>query len=355
MKQKHELSVVIFYKNYRNYHGISHVGLGVSALNNCKVLNAIGIKTRVVPIETPEDLGKFLEQQTQLPTHVIIQAPWIPAGILGQYAAKFHDVQFAAVCHSNVGFLQVEPNAIKLMKEYLSLEAETPNFHTAGNSEIFCQWIENSYEMPCTYLPNMYYLHHKHSGRKRVWNNIGGVLKIGIFGATRIQKNIVSGVAAGIEIASETGAPTEIWINGNRDDGGKKISDTVRDAAKALCAGLPNVKLIEYPWASWDAFKRVIGSMNLLMQLSYSESFNMVTADGASEGVASVVSDAITWAPKEWQAQVDDVNNIARVGVALLNDPEAATKGFDALRKHNKQSELEWVEYLAHNKFGRVL
>ena len=37
--------------------------------------------------------------------------------------------------------------------------------------------------------------------------------------------------------------------------------------------------------------------MDLLISFSYTESFSMVTADGVAEGLASVASDAIDWAP----------------------------------------------------------
>jgi hypothetical protein len=55
-----------------------------------------------------------------------------------------------------------------------------------------------------------------------------------------------------------------------------------------------------------------VALMVLMMQPPYSGSFNIVTADGVAEGVASVVSDAIAWAPDGWKAETDDVREIAR-------------------------------------------
>jgi hypothetical protein len=204
-----------------------------------------------------------------------------------------------------------------------------------------------------TYLPNMYWLHHKHGEPKPLWRNIGGTLRIGIFGASRVQKNLLSGVMASIEIASNMGAHTEVYISSGRDDGGVQgPSQKIRQGAKNLVAGLPNIKVIENPWATWPVFIKKVASMNLLMQPSYSESFNIVTADGCAEGVPSVVSSAITWAPENWVADVDDAADIARVGTQLLNDPMAAIHGFNALRRHNKQSQQAWLDYLVDNMFG---
>ena len=72
--------------------------------------------------------------------------------------------------------------------------------------------------------------------------------------------------------------------------------------------------------------------MHLLLQPSYTESFNMVTADGVAEGVPSVVSHAIDWAPEHWKAMMDDVLDIARVGRYLLTDPYAPQEGIEALK-----------------------
>lgn len=351
---REKLNVMVIYKNYRHYHGISHIGLGVSALNNAKTLNEMGIRTQVFPIENANHIEAVIAKQAVPPTHVIIQAIWVPPNVMGSLIGAFPDTQFAAVCHSNVGFLQAEPNAINMFKEYIQLERESVNFHSAGNCLRFCQSIENSFTEPCTYLPNMYWLHHKHGEPKRIWRDIGGTIKIGIFGASRVYKNILSGAMAAIEVSSNMGAPTELYINCGRDDGGAQKSNSVRQAVKNLCAGLPNITVKEVNWASWTQFLRVVGSMNILMQPSYSESFNIVTADGCAEGIPSVVSDAIQWAPKSWVADVDDASDIARVGCGILNDPMAATTGFNALKRHNASSKEAWLQYLLFNRFGNA-
>lgn len=346
---KHELNVVIIYKDFRKFNGVSHVGLGIAAKNNCKVLNEMGIRCRAVPVERAEDIARFIDQTV---THVVVQAIWVPVTLFAELTWQFPDTQFSATCHSNVGFLQAEPRAITLFKEYLNLERETVNFHAAGNSHRFCRTIEEAFTEPCTYLPNMYWLHHKHGESRRPWREIGGTLRIGIFGAPRVQKNMLSGIMASVEIASNMGAFTEIYISSGREDGGPQRANAIRQGCKNVVAGLPNIKLIEAPWSNWTQFLKLVGHMNMLIQVSYSESFNIVTADGCAEGVPSVVSSAITWAPQSWMAEVDDSSDIARAGCQILNDPMSAIHGFKHLKRHNKQSEHAWLSYLLDNKFG---
>jgi len=86
--------------------------------------------------------------------------------------------------------------------------------------------------------------------------------------------------------------------------------------------------------------------MHLLLQPSYTESFNMVTADGVAEGVPSVVSDAIDWAPDHWKAMADEVRDIARVGRGLLLDDQAASDGWNALTDHNASALSAWKAFL---------
>ena len=86
------------------------------------------------------------------------------------------------------------------------------------------------------------------------------------------------------------------------------------DAVRQMMNGLAHVKLVENGWQPWPQFRQTVRHMHLLLQPSYTESFNVVTADGVAEGVPSVVSAAIDWAPRSWIAPVDDANAMARVG-----------------------------------------
>jgi hypothetical protein len=100
-------------------------------------------------------------------------------------------------------------------------------------------------------------------------------------------------------------------------------------------------------WQSWANFRKTVATMHLLLQPSYTESFNMVTADGVAEGVASVVSSAIDWAPPDWKANVDDVLEISRVGRRLISDQRAPEEGRLALLSYVADGLLAYRKYLA--------
>lgn len=334
------MSVVLAYKNFAANRNISHIGLGVAAINTAKVLRREGIKTDVWPIVSAMDLRKRL--QAAPAKHVVISAPWIPAMEMQGLSIDFPETHFSVNCHSNVGFLQADRNGVRLVREMMELELGTANVHLAGNSRRFCRWVQEAFGAPCAFLPNLYWLEHGHVPHRSMFH--GGTLRVGAFGATRPLKNLMSAAGAALEISRSLRVPLELWLSAGRAEGG---GETVLAAVQEMLNGLPHVKLVMNGWQSWPKFRKVVGHMHLLLQPSYTESFNMVTADGVAEGVPSVVSSAIDWAPEHWKANVDDVLDIARVGRSLLHDSRAAHDGLRALHAYVADGLAAYREYFA--------
>ena len=124
--------LILAYKNFAAYQNISHIGLGVSALNTSKVLARQGVTSEVWAVTQSSDLAARLRQSPA--THVVIAAPWIPSADLQGLLAAFPATRFAVNCHSNVGFLQADTNGVKLMREGMEIEMGSSRFHIAGNS-----------------------------------------------------------------------------------------------------------------------------------------------------------------------------------------------------------------------------
>jgi hypothetical protein len=336
-----ERRVVLTYKNMPVAHHVSHIGLGVSALNTAKELQENGIKADVWPILGAKDLAAKIAAANPRPSHVVISAPWIPTLDLQAFLVfRFPDIHFAVVCHSNVGFLSADPQAITNFRQDLDLEQGALNFSAAGNSRRFVQFIQESYQRPCIWLPNLYFMADKTAKFRRPWS--GGLLKIGSFGAVRPLKNHLSAAAATLEIAEKLNTQAEFHINVGRIEGGY----TVVRAIEAMLLNSPRVTLVKNEWYQWPRFRTLIASMNVLIQASFSETFNMVTADGATESIPSVVSDAIDWAPPEWKAEVDSPANIAKIARYLIGDPAAGAEGFFALQAQNAKGLQAWKHWL---------
>lgn len=339
--------VLLCYKNFSNDCNVSHIGLGVTAQYTAKTLTHAGIKAQAVPIVGAEELEKILDghgqgQPTNHPvTHVVIMAQFIPTQWLQRLTRKFPFVKFSLNCHSNVGFLQAEPNAIRLFREAIDLETGTTNFFAGGNNQRFVKIIQDIYGRPIQFLPNLYFLHGHEPIHRPHWS--GGTIRIGAFGSLRIYKNFSTAVTAAMEVGHMLRSKVELWINSGRTDG---AGNAVYKTALAWTKDVPNIELKEFPWASWPEFKRKIATMHIMLQPSYTETFNNVTADGVAEGVPSVVSDTIDWAPQNWIASSDDPKDVANKARHLLVDPHAAREGYHALQSYVSKGIHYWREFL---------
>lgn len=338
-------NVAIAYKNFAAHKGISHIGLGVSASLNAQVLTANVGPAIVLPARHNVDIVKGIEDYNRIHesklTHVIVSAPWLSIRDLRAMAHHYKHIKFTVVSHSNVGFLQADPNGVRLLRDGLALSKELPNFQIAGNSQKFVDWMREAYDAKVGLLPNMY----PSSTPAKKWD--GKVIKIGAFGAVRPQKNLMTAAAAAIAIGRELNRPVEFYYNSGRDEGG---GGTIAYAIYQMCQGVPNFKLDRVAWRPHSEFKKVIGEMDLLIQVSYTESFNMVTADGIDCGVPSVTSTAIYWVPDSWKADSDDALSVARVGVRLLTHMRLRKEGIVALKKYNKKALKCWRSYLTQSK-----
>jgi glycosyltransferase involved in cell wall biosynthesis len=340
--------LVIVYRNFGFDKNISHIGLGVSALQNGKALRGAGYIVEVWAAASFQELSSKLQADRQsalyahhVPvTHIVIAALWIATNDIKRLVMQYTDIEFAIISHSNIGFLQADPNAIKLLREGAQLAQACPNFHIAANSDKLKEWWVPTYSTPMLTLPNMYpftSVRHKPS-----WS--GGILRIGCFGALRPQKNVVTAAAAALEVGTRLRCQLlEFWTSGRRVEGG---ANTVAQAIQEMYVGVPRAELKTNDWESWPEFLDTVGAMDLLMQPSYTESFNMVTADGIARGVASVIGEAIDWAPRNWMASTDSAADIANRSIALLHDPGAVEAGVNALIRHNNEALLNWRDFL---------
>jgi glycosyltransferase involved in cell wall biosynthesis len=334
-------STILVYKNFAANKGISHIGLGVSAAMNARVITANIGPAQVVPcrhnIDIVAGIVDFNKTHENQLTNVVISAPWISTRDLRALANHYKHIQFTVTSHSNVGFLQADPNGIRLIREGLALSQELPNFNMAGNSQKFVDWLIEAYGTEVTLLPNMY----PSTTEAKPW--LGDTIRIGTFGAVRPQKNLMTAAAAAISIGRMLNKPIEFYYNSGRDEGG---GGTIAYAIYQMCNNIPNFTLTRVPWRPHNEFKEVIRSMDILIQMSYTESFNMVTADGIDCGVPSVVSDAIYWAPDAWKAEFDEPLDVARVGVMLLTHMHLRKLGLHALMKYNHKALQCWTKFL---------
>jgi hypothetical protein len=113
-----------------------------------------------------------------------------------------------------------------------------------------------------------------------------------------------------------------------------------------MFADLKWAKLVERPWEDWATFRQTVSGMDLCLQVSMTETFNITTADAVAEGVPCVVSPCIEWAPDYWKADTDRLEDVVRIGSSLLASCDGAEDGLTALSAFVVDATDRWIDYL---------
>lgn len=333
--------VCFFYKNIDGNCPSSHIGLGVNARHMTTVLRACPVRVDVFGVKNAEEILAILQKNPSC-THAVIEGIWVNLLSMEYIMHRLPNIQFVVRCHSQVGFIQVEAGAVDIMRDLLHLQEQTLNFTFAANSAVFCQYIEATYHAKCLYLPNLYDFD-RVATKNVVQPFSGKTIRMASFGALRLLKNHSTAAAAAQLVARSRNCDLEFYLNVNRIEHGRGILDCIRNMYK----NLRWAKLIEVPWEDWPTFRRTVAHMDLCLQISFTETFNITTADATAELVPSVVSDCIEWLPDSWKASSDNANDVAKVANNLLWNVNAPQEGLAYLQKYVRQSVDRWKEYLS--------
>lgn len=314
-----------------------------------KMLRKAGYYCECLAAQTTSELQSGLEklvadthkEQKTPVSHVIISAPsWVQPDDFKRLALDYPDIEFVQLNHSGVAYLSIDKFGIRNIRDVSSLETEVHNVRVAGNNPRFVNWMERAVG-PCLHLPNLYDI----DSFVNPYPNpkvFGNTLRVGCFGASRPWKNQLTAALAAVQLAKTLGVHVELYVNSKRPDGGERMIESRSE----LFQGMKDVRLVDVPWERWSTFRKTIGTMHLLFQPSFDETFNVVTADGIAEGVASVVAPGIEWAPPDWQAEPSDPNDLVKTAVHLLHDPHAVEDGRRALTNYVKHGLDRWSHYL---------
>ena len=213
------------------------------------------------------------------------------------------------------------------------------NLTIAANSRRLTDFLRSTYDAHVLYLPNLYDL--ERVQRRRDERHQHRLLRIGTFGALRWLKNHTTAAAAALAMARQRGCDLELWMSVYCEGHGRTVLQSVRN----LFAGLPWARLHEAPWESWAAFRRIVGSMDLTLQPSFTETFNIVTADSVAEGVPAVVSHAVEWAPESWKAD-HEIGVLPGSGPPSSSSSTGAEEGLRALERYLETAMTLWKTYL---------
>jgi hypothetical protein len=310
-----------------------HAGLGITAKNIEIGLRQVGLPVESAPVVDGFYLRDGLKEGVWgRTTHVVMLAPFFDNEFLRTLCEEFPQINFFTTYHSNIPFLSQDRWALRMLMSQLKLEKTLRNFHVAGNCEKFTQ--------ATGVVPLLNIYPQREIPAKRPLRD---PLLIGAYGASRVLKNLPTAAWAASLIQEELGRPVIFEINAGREEG--EGSKHLKGICEEICRGLcVNFNIL--PWQEWEEFRSHLQYVDLILQPSFTESFNNVVADGISQGVPSVVGPAIHWVPGWWHANPDSAREIALVGLRLLADEDSGTEGYLALEKYNRAAIETWRNLL---------
>ena len=175
--------------------------------------------------------------------------------------------------------------------------------------------------------------------KEKAERNRSGVYNIGCFGAIRPLKNQLNQAVAAIKFGEVYGVCVNFYVYSVRlEQGGESVLKNMKALFKDT-----NHTLIEVGWLDRPDFLELLSTMDISMQVSLTESFNIVAADSVFVGVPLVISNEIDWL-KNGISDPNDVDSMVKQIKAALNYKNLfITQNLIALKKYNTKSKAEWI------------
>lgn len=270
LKQRH---------SYQSNYSVKNSGLLNSAHFVYEMLKQNGVETKLVQVIDNNCIDREVNEYK--PDIVIIEALWVVPDKF-QILKKLHpNVRWIIRLHSHVPFLANEGVAIDWIKRYDLMD----NVFIGSNYKPLISAFKGILTKDIIYLPNYY---PDNVCNKVDWY-IVGCINIACFGAIRPMKNQLIQAMAAIEFANQKRLKLKFHINGFR------VEQNGESNLKNIKALFDNTshELVMHEWYTHDEFLNTVSKMDIGMQVSLSETYNIVTADFVNRHVPVVVSKEI--------------------------------------------------------------
>lgn len=290
-----------------------------------------GIST--VYLRLPYNRSEDVEKQIQIskPSTVLIHAMSLTGEKVHQLADKFPKIKFLAINHSTQSHMVSRPALVRSNRDCILAALEKSNVFyftpdernslgvTLGNTEKI-GWSPNPVELPSTLCEN--------PNRNSIC----------LASREDIIKNTPQTLMAAKQVQDATQMKTYSLMNARA---GEFDMNVWRDAYQ--------IQIEELPWKKREDWLYFLSeSVALTFQCSFTETFNYVAIESMLCGVPVVCSPAIRYAPKEWQANPDSVEEMRDIALKILMDHENQSKratdiGMNYAHEMN-MAYTEWVK-----------
>ncbi len=327
---------ILFILKKRSKYGPSY-GLRNSAAFVCHELQKLGVETKEVDVDDNNFIDKVVHDYK--PTHVIIEALWVVPEKFPVLMKLHPTVKWFVRLHSQVPFLAHEGVAIGWLKGYNEISKINKNLQVSCNHKELQKALKFALGIDSVYTPNIYPFEKKKHNRPEHDKKI---IEIACFGAIRPFKNQLQQALAAIIFADENDLTLNFHINHSRFE---NVGEGVLKNLRSTFSGLKH-NLIGYDWSNHHDFLKVVRQMDIGMQVSFTETFNIVAADFVSQGISFVGSKEINWLHPSCQANPTDIDDIFKKLNFVYNNEDSRLLNEFGLELHNTRAIQDWADFL---------
>lgn len=347
-----DTKVLFILKRREDYNAMihSHVGLSTGLYNSasyvCEMLNESGVSAALEVAIDNNCIDRLVTKHR--PRFVIIEALWVVPEKFDVLAKLHPDVTWVIRLHSELPFLAGEGMAMRWVAAYM----RNPNIVLAANApralrevrrylaSSMC-WRNGEEDRRVIYLPNFYPkdAQHKRLHKDRYW------VDVACFGAVRPLKNHLVQAVAALDFAHKVRKQLRFHINGGRVE---MKGDPVMHNLQGMFDAMSDYghKLVLHQWMPREEFLDTCAQMDLGLQVSFSETFNIVGADLISQGVPLVGTSEIPWSVDWFNADPTDSKSITCAMMRAYTFPTLNVKMNKAsLNRYAERTRAVWAAY----------
>ena len=322
-------------------------GLYNSAAYMNDMLNSVGVESNLVVVVDNNEIDR--EVTKYRPTHVIIEALWVVPTKFSVLCKLHPNVKWIIRLHSEMPFLANEGMAMDWLGDYASFN----NVHIGVNSPRTVEeirfflaykmgWSQEVVNQRVIYLPNYYPQEYK----TKLYNLEGkDCIDISCFGAVRPLKNHLMQAIAAVKFANTINKKLRFHVNSTRVE--MKGESVVRNLV-GFFTHLSNTghQLVQHHWLDREGFIEVCQQMDIALQVSISETFNIVGADHVSQGIPLVGSKEIPWIDTWFAAKTSQTEEIYKSLLLTHQSPDLnVIKNQKELTIYTNKTKEIWSDY----------
>lgn len=283
------------------------------------------------------------------PTHVIIEALWVVPDKFAILSDIHPDVTWIIRLHSDMPFMAGEGMSMDWVGAYschpkIVIAPNSPRMYSEMYTYIKSKhhWSDQRTREKVVYLPNYYPLDSKRKkfDKDKYW------IDIGCFGAIRPLKNHLIQAVAALEFAEKINKQLRFHINLGRVEGrGEPAMNNLKGMFENL--HVKGHRLVGHQWTPHEGFLDICASMDIGMQVSFSETYNIVGADIISQGVPFVGSiGEIPWGVNYYSALPQETSSVVQALARAYCTPQlnVAWHSYN-INRYSKKSKAIWLEY----------